>query len=69
MLVPFFTFIGFFYRSYIAGTSVLGSILAWAIMARTCGVSNPMVKTLMALGSAYAMIKTKRQIVNRMEGK
>ena len=47
-----------FFSAYLASISVLGSVLAWSMAARSLP-SNPLFRILVALGSAWAMVRIK----------
>ena len=52
--------------AYLAGISVLGSVLAWAMAARKLP-SNPLFRILVALGSAWGMVKVKKGYLKNVD--
>ena len=56
----------FYSSAYLASISVLGSVLAWAMAARVLP-SNPLFRILVALGSAWGMVRVKRGYLKNVD--
>ncbi|TRY80318.1 hypothetical protein TCAL_11743 [Tigriopus californicus] len=54
------------YSTYLGSLSVLGSVLLWAIGSRVVP-GNPLFRTLLAVGSAWSMLKVKLSFLDHLD--